>query len=455
MVILQTAFCFAEGTPTALTLEEYTRRAIKEGVSGRQTDWVLEQAGYARDVVMRQTAYPTLSAQYDHIRSEAQDNVLGTDILTDTNRTTLNLAEQTPLGTQINASSQYGSSTEPSQVGRPNFAASLTQPLYVFVKNDVARRRLLSDLDFATAKNTYQSTLLNLRTLAHSDYYAVVLGEESVKVEERQLASLQKLVDVTKALVDAGKAAPVELMRAKIRLQVEQSQLDNVTAQRDQAILNAKNFAFMPLDAPVNFITQLEFAPFQIPLDRLIDYALLHQPALESRRHSMESKKLLYDASVEPTRPTLSLNGTYNDNQYRDILLTHGWSWTGTAKWTFFDAFVTQAKAKSARIDEWVADLNLSDAERTTRVKVHSSFIDIKNTEKQIEYFKFSLDQARRNVEVERLRFQNGLAQLTDVFDSENELRSLDNQYLSLLVKFNQSKDNLSELIGADVETLQ
>jgi outer membrane protein len=135
--------------------------------------------------------------------------------------------------------------------------------------------------------------------------------------------------------------------------------------------------------------------------------------------------------------------------------VSRGWTWTSTANWLFFDSFVTREKARSARIAEWVADLNLRDAERTNRVNVQNNYLDIKRTEKQIQDFKFSREQAQKNVEILRVRFQNGLTTLLDVLDAENQMRDLDNEYLNLLVQFNQSKDRLSQQVGADVETLQ
>ena len=106
----------------------------------------------------------------------------------------------------------------------------------------------------------------------------------------------------------------------------------------------------MPLDQDVHFVTEMEFAPFKISLERLINYALLHQPKLEVLRYAREQAQLAYEAWVEPTRPTFSIGGTYNDQQYQDLILTHGWTWTGSANWLFFDSFVTYAQAKSAQI---------------------------------------------------------------------------------------------------------
>ena len=123
--------------------------------------------------------------------------------------------------------------------------------------------------------------------------------------------------------------------------------------------------------------------------------------------------------------------------------------------WLFFDSFVTRDAARNARIAQWVADLNLQDAERTTRVNVESDYLDVKRAEKQIQDFQFSREQALKNVDILRLRFQNGLATLLDVLDAEDQMRNLENEYLNLLVQFNTSKDKLSEQLGADVETLQ
>ena len=109
----------------------------------------------------------------------------------------------------------------------------------------------------------------------------------------------------------------------------------------------------------------------------------------------------------------------------------------------------------AADYDKYVADLNVMNLERTTRVDVQNAYMDVRRTEKQIQDFRLSRDQAKRNVEVLRLRFQNGLERIIDVFDAENEMRNLDNEYLNLLVQFNTSKDELSKLIGADVETIR
>ena len=411
----------ADSPHVALTLENYEKRAVEQGVQGKINDLTLQAAGYTREIAFRQTDSPAFTLNHTNFRSDTVTN--GFPVLANSQQTNLAMAETTPLGTQINMTEQWadsGGTLGPSgPIARPGFNASVTQPIYIFVKNSVLRTRQIADLNFANAKSVFEETVLNLRTQARGLYYSVMLAAESIKADERKVASSKKLVDVTQALVDAGKSAPVEIMRAKIQYQTDERQLQNDQVLRDQAILQAKNFAYLPIDEDIAFVTELEFAPFSVPLARLLDYATLHNPTLESLRRSKELALLNYQAALEPTRPTLSLNGTYNsdDQGTEPDIVSHGWTWTSTTNWLFFDSFVTRDEARNAHIAEWVADLNLRDGERTTRVNVRSAYLDVKRTEKQIQDFKFSREQAVKNVEVLRLRFQNGLATLLDVLD--------------------------------------
>lgn len=453
------SLAFADAPRTVLTLDGYVKRAVEEGVQAKINDLTLQQAGYTREIAFRQTDSPAFTLSHTNMRGDTATN--GFPELTNSEQTNLTMNETTPLGTTINTSGQWanaGGTLGPSgPIDRPGFTANVTQPIYLFVKNSVLRTRQEAELNFANAKYTYETTVLSLMAQARSLYYTVMEDAESIKSDERKVQSSQKLLDVTQALVDAGKSAAVDIMRSKIQLQDDQRTLQNDQILREQAILQAKNFAFLPLDTDTAFVTDLEFAPFNLTLERLLDYAMLHNPNLESLRNSKELTILNYQAAIEPTRPTFSLSGTYasSDQGTEPDVVSHGWTWTSTMNWLFFDSFVTRDQARSARIDEWVADLNLKNAERTTRVNVQSEYLDIKRTEKQIEDFKFSREQARKNVEILRIRFQNGLATLLDVLDAENDERSLDTEYLGLLVQFNEDKDQLSEQLGVDVGTLQ
>ncbi len=430
-----------------MSIEDYVDRAIHVGVQGRENSLALQTAGYTREIAFRQTDSPSLSFSHTHNRTESWQSGIS-DSVRDVKQSALNLNEVTPLGTAITGSAGYGDGN------RPGLSATVTQPLYIFVWNSVLRTRREADLNFANARDNFQSTALSLRTQARSFYYGVMEGEESIQVAQRKLSSSEKLQGVTEALVDAGRLPAVEKMRARIRTQTDVRQVQNALVSRDKAMLSAKNFIYYDLDLPVHFTTRLEFITFQVPLDDLIDYALVHRPILRSLRRNLELAHLATQATQEATRPLLAVNAAYNSAEV-PALISRSWTLGGTINWLFFDSFVTNDRVKIARISEFVANLNLSDSERTTRVSVRNAYLDVKSSEKQIVDFATSREQARQNVEILRLRFKNGLEKLTDVFDAENDMRNLDNEYLNLLVAYNLAKDNLSELVGADVDPLQ
>lgn len=432
--------------PLVMTLDDYVKKAIEDGVKGRETQLALERAGYARSVTLRQTDSPTIDLTHAHSRGESQVNGVS-NTLTDTKTSAVTINETTPLGTAVKMQTLYG---DPN---KPGFNTTVQQPLYAFVRNSVLRQRRQAELTFQDAQSTFASATLEIRSQARNLYYGVMQAEEAIKVEQRKAGSSQKLLDVTEALVDAGRTAAIEATRARLRVQEADRQLQNAVTQKLQAEISAKNFVFLPLDAQIRFVTQLEFAPLRASLGRLKEYALLHNPQLQSLRRAQEFARLSYEASLEPTRPSLSLNGQYAYNELPRVE-THHWQIGWSMDWRVFDSFVTRNQTNIAQIGVTVANLNLADGERSLRVNVYSAYLDVKRTERQIQEFKASREQAAKNVDVLRLRFQNGLDRLIDVFQAEDDMRNLDNEYLGLLVQFNRGKDQLSALVGADVDSL-
>lgn len=441
--------CLAIAIPAqatlVLNLEDYVNRAITQGIDGRQNDIALLSAGYSRRIAFRQTDSPRLTAGYTANRRSVDTN--GSETITDRGESSLALEQPFITGTSLSARAIYGDDA------KPGLDVTGTQPLYIFVRNPILRTRKRADLLFKNAEDSFASARLSIRSRARSLYYEVILGDESIKVEERKVASAKRLLDVTQALVDAGKLPAVETMRAKIRLQRDDRQRESAVVQYDKAVLIAKNYLRLPLDQDVKFSSRLEFKPFPHDLAKLLEVAARSRPELRTLRRNVELSKLTLEATKEATRPTLNLVSNYTYNE--DLpAITRGWNLTGTASWLFFDSFITRDQVRIARLDLEVSELNLENSQRSTEFDVRSAYLDLKKAESQVEEFDASRAQAQRNVEVLRLRFQNGLERIIDVFDAENEMRNLDNEYLALLVNYNRARDTMSQLIGQDVETL-
>jgi outer membrane protein len=447
-----------------LSLDDYVKRAVEAGIQGRKNMLDFERAGYTREILFRATEAPSFSVGHTIGRSETD---IGGQVSTleATRNTTLDMAENTPLGTRFTGSAGYGDTIgatdgipEAASGQKPNAKLDLNQPLYLFVRNPVARQRKQAQLDFENAQSDLDSLTLSLRAQARNFYYSIMQQEELIHVNQRKADASRKLLDVTQALVDAGKSAPVETARTKIQWQTDLRTLENSVTARDQAKLSAKNLIAMPLEQDVEFTSQLSSSTFNVPLDKLINYALIHQPGMQALRRQQEIALLAWQAAQEATRPAVFFDGHYNYGEqptfFSQTSYSRGWSWTLNASWLFFDSGVTRDAVKNAQIQRTVADLNLDDGERTTQLSIRNNYLDVKRAEKQIQDFQSQREQAERNVEILRLRFQNGLTTLIDVLTAENDMRDLDNEYLGLLVTFNQSKDQLSIQVGADVDTL-
>src|SRR5258706_6085965 len=118
----------------SLSIEEYSSKAIEEGIRGKQTALVMESAGYVREITFRQTDSPAMRLNYTNSRGETITN--GSTAVSNAHQTTLSVDETTPLGTRLSAAGQWadsGGTLGPTEtVARPGFTANASQPPYLF-----------------------------------------------------------------------------------------------------------------------------------------------------------------------------------------------------------------------------------------------------------------------------------------------------------------------------------
>ena len=136
-----------------------------------------------------------------------------------------------------------------------------------------------------------------------------------------------------------------------------------------------------------------------------------------------------------------------------DVACT-SWNAQVDLNWPLFDASQTKLQVKQSHSFLRNAQRNYQNDIRQLRVNVENAYLDLKRIENQINNFSEEKTAADKNVQSIRSQFKNGISRLTDVFDSEDNLRSLELEYLDLLVSFNQARDRLKVLLGMDLDKI-
>jgi outer membrane protein TolC len=264
--------------------------------------------------------------------------------------------------------------------------------------------------------------------------------------------------DVTRALVNAGKLAEVEVIRADIRAKQDERSIQNAESDLNQALNNAEDFLWLPPGQSIVLTSPLIYVPFTIPLNALIKAAIRYNPELQIAKQEVTLAEIDVRVARESNRPQINTSGAYVETRNRTdgsaAVDPYGWNLAVEIDWPLFDATQTRLATKQRQLSLSTARRHYEDVERRLRVNVENAYLEIERTEQQIADFQPQKDSADRNVRAIRLQYRNGLTRLTDVFDAENQMRDLDLEYLQLLVSFNKARDGLNIIVGTDLSSI-
>lgn len=346
--------------------------------------------------------------------------------------------------------------TDPSIVShgyvRPAYSFTVIQPLFLFVGNPALRSWKRSRLAIDIAGDTYRRDMQVIENDARSTYYDLLYKRAQLEVERSKSESSTRAHEVTRALVDGGRLPGIELARSNLRLQQDVRRLRNAETSFQKAINDALEFASMKIDAGIDLVSQLDYAHLPLNLDELIEHAFLHRPDYKVAKSNLELAELQVRETLEGNNPELNATASVSKATTGTGIPpdSHSRVWVGGVNmtWSIFDSGRTRLRAQAARNDLENEKVFFRGLERSIRTEVTNAYLELQRTEQQLQDLQSSREQARVSVEAVRIRYQNGRDRLLDVFDSEQQLRDLELEYLDIVRAANLAKDRLALLIG-------
>jgi len=294
-----------------------------------------------------------------------------------------------------------------------------------------------------------------------NNYYQVYVQRQKLTVIDSTLKNTTEVRDIIKGQYDSGLARKIDLDRMNVNL-------SNIKTQRQQ-IVNAvqlqentlKFYMGMPIQTKIS-IPKTEFNVTPLNLEETPDTSNLTQYQLLKKQEQLYyyNKK----AMQAEYYPTLALTAGYNyigqgpqlpwfakssDNVYWSDFSTIG----ANLKVPIFNGFATRSKVRQADIDlrktkEDLIDtkLSLDLAYQNAKTQISNSLITINNQKENVQLAQDVLDNTQNN-------YQQGLATLTDLLDSENSYIEAQNNYNTALLDFKLAEVQLIKAKG-ELKTL-
>lgn len=320
----------------------------------------------------------------------------------------------------------------------------------VQLSQQIFNQQVFTGLQAARSSEEYYNLVSQLTEeqiieLVANNYYQVLVNRQQLNVIDNNIKNIKVIEKIIVNQYENGLAKKIDVDRIKVNL-------TNLQTQRDQtlnAITQLENQLKFSMGMPVS-------TEIILPKTELTEVTQLPQFAdslsLENRTEIKlldNQDKLLWlqrKAYVAEYFPTLALNGNYTYSSQAagfDFLTSNpkaiGFDASSigvTLRVPIFNGFLTRSKIRQAEVDIRKAKEDRRESTNSLNLAYENAKLQLRNSINTINAQKKNAELADEIYRSTQNNYNNGLANLTDLLDTENALTEAQNSYTQALLNY-------------------
>lgn len=288
----------------------------------------------------------------------------------------------------------------------------------------------------------------------------VLLAQESVKLLEEDLASLQKNLYETRQLFQNGFVEEQDVDQIDLLASNIDNSLENAKRQEELTMQILKFQMGIPLDENIEIEGSLDESLRRVE-ERLIK---IEETKLDLENHvSYKIANSQYKASVLEFRneradfyPTLGFTANYNNfylsQDFDPLNFNTYWApaafVTGRVTWDLFTGLANHAQAQQAKIGIQQAEVNRERTRNQIQLEYEQARSDFLFALRNYRNSKKSVDLSEKIRDRTRIKYVEGLSSSLDLSQTETQYVRSQQDYIRALQSLINAKENLEEALG-------
>ena len=292
---------------------------------------------------------------------------------------------------------------------------------------------------------TAQYTEEQLIELVAGNYYQVLVNRQQMNVIDTNIKNVKVIETIISNQYKNGLAKKIDVDRIKVNLtnlETQRSQILNAITQLENML---KYSMGMPVNANITLpktelteVTQLPELSDSLNFDNRTEIKLLN---IQDKLLTLQRK-----AYVAEYYPNLSLTGNYTYSSQAnnfDFLTTNrkaiGFDASAiglTLKIPIFNGFSTRSKVRQADVELKKAKEDRGGITNALNMAYENAKLQLRDNISTINAQKKNAELANEIYKSTQNNYNNGLANLTDLLDTENSLTEAQNSYIQALLNY-------------------
>ncbi len=280
-------------------------------------------------------------------------------------------------------------------------------------------------------------------------YLLVVSDAATVGSQHAQLETSQALYQRAVDRREAGLAAKINEMRAKVEMQTQQQRLIAAQNQLAKDKLSLARIIGLPTGQEFSLTDTVPYAPLEgVTLEKALEDAYTNRADYLSARAEVRAAELSRKAAAAERYPSISTNLNYGDIG-PNFANSHGtFTFATTVNIPIFQGGRVKADTLRADTDLRRKQAELGDLRGRIDDEVRSAFLDLNSARDLVSVSKSNLDLANETLAQAKDRFAAGVTDNLEVVQAQESVASANQAYISSLYSFNIAKVELAKAAG-------
>ncbi len=302
----------------------------------------------------------------------------------------------------------------------------------------------------------YQAELALISAI-QTNYLAHLKAKMDVKSAEDSVERLKSQLKVTQAFFDVGLKPKLDVLQAEVDLATAEQTLLTARNSLDTTRAKLNSLLDLPLEAPVEYVGELAYAPFGLDLAECLKRAYGARPDVKIGMKSVEIAEK--DASITASGFYPQVAGDFNyykkgddatlsNSKYLSNSAKDAWTVGASASYTFFQwgSTYNQYKAAGENVSRMRADLENTKLGAGFEVKQY--LLSQRAAADRIGVARKSVEAARESYRMALARYQAQVGTNTDVLDAQAKVSNSEAQLSQALSDYQTALSSLYVAMG-------
>jgi outer membrane protein len=285
---------------------------------------------------------------------------------------------------------------------------------------DAARDR------WKSAQANAEATRGDIRLAVQTAFYGLAAAQDLSSVAERNLKRMENHRALAQARHDAGAVPQADVLRVQAEVASAQLQLISARSRVRTAAGQLNTSMGRPAELPVTIAPPAagSLPPIATDIDAAVRQAIASRPELKAEQLQVAAARAGVEGARAARAPKLRADGSYGVNDTTFLPETKVWQVGLSVDLPVFDAGsrahrVARSKAELAR-EQAMYDTHLLQV----RQEVWAAVTELERARDSIAANETNVRASEESLRVERERYQNGAALITDLLDTQTALAS-------------------------------